>query len=106
MTFTERVRINAELAELHGHLHSQDDATTQKLIKWYTDLATALRTNGPLQPIIDEYKVKSRDLLQDAAVDTLKLESTHPMRHLLDILLDPKSILHTDEIQRAFGHLA
>lgn len=104
----DRVRANAELAEIRGLFHGRLDAPSQKIIDWYTRFAAALRTNAPVQPIIDEYRYESIDLL-DGLVDEMQdmpKDDSHPIRHLLSLLLNPHAILHTDDIQRAFGHLA
>lgn len=99
----ERRQINAALADM------RDIAEVPQMITWLQEFTTALRTNAPLQPIIEKYQAELASFLNELVDDTFEVEAdtydTRPVRLLLDQLLDPRSLLHTDAIDRAFGHL-
>ena len=106
----ERRQIAATLAPIHELAKDAQDEATQKMITWLQEFTSALRTNAPLQPIIEKYQAELSAFLHERVDDAFEAEAPdaydmRPVRLLLDQILDPRSLLHTDEIEQAFGHL-
>lgn len=106
----ERIKINAHLAEVRDLPLDPQEELTGWIATWLEEFTDALKTNAPVEPIIERFRAKLLPFLQEHITPEFvaSIPDTYdarPLRLFLDLLLNPNAPMFDQKIEEAYGFL-